>query len=142
MLPHALGLLRSNVDHAVGSFSRSLLAYVLIFVFGLTAYVFGIIAVTMALVRTEGMLMAAIIVCGGTALAALLVLVWLKLAEARARRRRMIERSMALQAAEASALSALTPRLPRLLGASPIASTVIAGCLAYALTRQWRRRRD
>lgn len=140
MLAEGLWLARSRLNGTVARLRRSLLVCVLVSILALTAYVAGIIAVTLVVARTEGMVVAASLVCAATACAAILILIVFMAIERRERRLRVLRAGATASAVQASLMGGLQPDLPRMVRESPIATTLMVAFLAYALTKGTRRR--
>ncbi|SMD01529.1 hypothetical protein SAMN05880593_11553 [Rhizobium sp. RU36D] len=120
---------------------RSIVGYFVIGLLLLTAYVALVVGLCLYVAREEGPITAAFLVAALAVASALIALAIMGYLDRRARMQALILRQQALSMQGAMApfqgqlMGALHPLLPVMIRQSPIASTVVVACLAYALAK-------
>lgn len=125
-----------------GRIKRSLIGYVLVGLFFLTAYVGAVAGLFLYVAREEGAVAAAFLLAALAVASALVALAVLAYLDRRARMRTLLMRQQALvmqaqamSPLQGQILGTLHPLLPAMIRQSPIASAIVVASLAYALAK-------
>lgn len=114
---------------------RNAIGYLIVGLLGVTAYIALVIAAAIYVARRADPMVAALLVAACAILVGLVVLIALTILNRRDERLMLVQQIAAREAFQANMLAGLFPSLPGMVRATPIATTVLFGCLAYALTR-------
>jgi hypothetical protein len=116
----------------------TLIAYAIVAILLLSAYVAFMYALGLAIAAEFSPLVAALSIAVATLVIALAIVIWLKLRGRRLERRRKIYARSAVNAGSTAAMSTVVPMMVR---ASPVGSLVAVAVLAYVLSRAGQRER-
>jgi hypothetical protein len=116
----------------------TLIAYVIVAILLLSAYVAFMYALGLAIAAEYGPVIAALSIAFATLIVALGIVVWLKLRGRKLERRRRIYARSAVNAGSTAAMATMVPMMIR---ASPVGSLVAVAVLAYVVSRAGQRTR-
>jgi hypothetical protein len=116
----------------------TLIAYAIVAILLLSAYVAFMYALGLAIAAEFSPLVAALSIAVATLIIALAIVIWLKLRGRRLERRRKIYTRSAVNAGSTAAMATVVPMMVR---ASPVGSLVAVAVLAYVLSRAGQRER-
>lgn len=121
---------------------RAIIGYAIVGILALTAYVAAVVGLCLYVARQEGPIAAAFLVAALAIASALVALAVMSYLDRRARLQALLLRQQALSAQgqmmglfQGQVLGSLHPLLPAMIRQSPIASTVMVACIAYALAK-------
>ena len=116
----------------------TLIAYAIVAILLLSAYVAFMYALGLAIAAEYSPLAAALSIAIATLVIALAIVLWLKMRGRRLARRRAIHTRSAANVASTAAMATVVPMMVR---ASPVGSLVAVAVLAYVLSRAGQRER-
>lgn len=116
----------------------TLIAYVIVAILLLSAYVAFMYALGLAIAAEFSPVIAALSIAIATLVIALAIVIWLKVRGRRLERRRAIYRRSAVNAGSTAAMATVVPMMVR---ASPVGSLLAVAVLAYVLSRAGQRER-
>lgn len=116
----------------------TLIAYAIVAILLLSAYVAFMYALGLAIAAEYSPLVAALSIAIATLVIALAIVVWLKMRGRRLERRRAIYTRSAVNAGSTAAMATVVPMMVR---ASPVGSLLAVAVLAYVLSRAGQRER-
>jgi hypothetical protein len=116
----------------------TLIAYAIVAILLLSAYVAFMYALGLAIAAEFSPLVAALSIAVATLIIALAIVIWLKLRGRRLERRRKIYARSTVNAGSTAAMATVVPMMVR---ASPVGSLVAVAVLAYVLSRAGQRER-